>query len=270
MVGKTTSAIYECNVMHHRLTPKVHRFSYRVFYLWLDLDELRRPEAMPSLLGLNRFHLFSFYDCDHLGGGGSPVKERLLAWLVQQQMDTTQVHQVRMLTFPRVLGYIFNPVCFFFCYDKSGDPLWVVSQVTNTYKEQKLYLLDHKEPDGRFRLVTPKHFYVSPFSALDLCFDFKIRAPGEKLDIHINDRQGDELILLSSLTGERRPLHNRTLVWFLFKYPLLTLRVIFLIHWQAFLLWKKKLPVFRKAARPDLQREVLRPHPSISDTTSKP
>ncbi|HSJ04078.1 MAG TPA: DUF1365 family protein, partial [Verrucomicrobium sp.] len=103
-----------------------------------------------------------------------------------------------------------------------------------------------------------------------LCFDFKIRIPAEKLEIHIDDREQDRRVLLSSLTGTRTPLSDGRLFWFAFKYPLLTLKVIFLIHWHAMKLWMKKLPVHRKAAHPELQREVLKPHASISATTSKP
>lgn len=264
MVTPPSSAIYECEVMHHRLQPKVHRFQYRVFYLWLDLDEISSPRSRPWLLGVNRAGLFSFHDKDHLGSEEGPLKARLLRWLAGQEVAVGSITHVRLLTFPRVLGYLFNPVCFYYCFRSDGTPVCAVAQVTNTFHEQKLYLLTQQEADGRFRLLTPKHFYVSPFSDLELCFDFKLRVPGEHLEIHVDDRRGEERILLSTLKGHRRPLTASRLLWFAVKYPFLTLKVIFLIHWHALLLWAKGLPVHRKAARPDLQRDVLRPHTSLS------
>lgn len=262
-----SSALYECRVMHHRFTPREHRFDYRVFYLWLDLDELDGLHGSLRTFSRNRFNLFSFCDRDHLGLGAADVKGKLLHWLGQQGVETAQIAGIKLLTFPRVLGYIFNPVCFFFCFGGDGTPLCAVAEVTNTFREQKLYLLRERDAEGRFHLVTPKHFYVSPFSSLDLCFDFKLHVPRDTLVIRVDDREGDQRILASTLTGGRKPLTDARLLWFTVKYPLLTLRVIFLIHWHALRLWLKRLPVHRKAARPELQRDVLQPHPSITSPT---
>jgi DUF1365 family protein len=110
------------------------------------------------------------------------VKENVLQILREQQIDTAPIASIRLLTFPRVLGYIFNPVCFYYCFDAAGKPLCAVAEVTNTYKEQKPYVIRDLEADGRLRLTTPKHFYVSPFFGLELSFDFKLRIPGEHLE----------------------------------------------------------------------------------------
>lgn len=267
MVKPPSSAIYECEVMHRRLTPTVHQFRYRVFYLWLDLDDLPALDKRLRLLGHNRFKVFSFFDADHLGSEPGPVKARLLAWLATEGVDTGRIATVHLLCFPRVLGYVFNPVCFYYCHDTEGVPLCAVAQVTNTFKEQKLYLVQDQEADGRFRRIVPKHFYVSPFMDLELCFDFKLRVPREKLEIHVDDRKADERVLLSALTGTRSKLTDTRLLWCAVKYPLLTLKVIFLIHWEALRLWMKRLPVHRKAARPDLQQKVLRPHATLAANT---
>jgi uncharacterized protein len=267
MVNPAGSAIYECRVMHHRLAPKVHRFEYRVFYLWLDLDELGELDRALPLFSRNRWNLFSFRDGDHFADDGRDVKTKLLAWLDSRAFDTSRIARVKLLTFPRVLGYIFNPVCFFYCFDAAGNPVCAVAEVTNTYHEKKPYLLGEVDEGGRLRLLTPKHFYVSPFSDLGLVFDFKLRVPDERLEIHIDDREGDARVLLTSLTGTRRALGSAGLLACAIKYPLLTLRVIFLIHWHAFRLWLKRLPVRSKAANPELQRDLHRAHQSIA---SKP
>ena len=136
--------------------------------------------------------------------------------------------------------------------------------MTNTYHEMKPYLLRERDEKGRFRLTTPKHFYVSPFSDLDLHFDFKLPVPGADFDIHIDDREDGKPVLLSKLSGKRAALTDARLLWFALKYPFLTLKVIYLIHWNALLLWMKGLRVHSKSADRDLQRDVLRPHPSIS------
>ncbi len=262
------SALYECTVLHHRLVPRVHRFSYRVFYLWLDLDEIDRLSDRLRLFSRNRFSLFSFFDNDHIVKDGANVKENVLQILREDGVDTSTIAKIKLLTFPRVLGYIFNPVCFYYCFDPEGRPICAVAEVTNTFHEQKPYVLRRLEDSGGFRLTTPKHFYVSPFFGLDLNFDFRLRLPTEHLEIHIDDRDGEDRVLITHLTGKRRPLTDSALIACAFKYPLLTLRVITAIHWHAFLLWMKRLPVHKKAASPDLQRGVYRPHQSISP--SKP
>ena len=172
--------------------------------------------------------------------------------------------KILLVTLPRVFGYIFNPVSFYFISDSAGQTLCTVVQVGNTFREMKPYLIAQPTTPGFFRLITPKHFYVSPFSGLELCFDFKINVPGEQLEIHIDDRLGtaedSERTLLSSLTGKRIPLTTARLAWCTIKFPFVTLKVIFFIHWHALRLWLKKIPFHRKAAQPELQKEVYNPY----------
>lgn len=260
------SCLYECNVMHHRLEPKVHRFSYRIFMFALDLDEIDAVAKKTFGFARNRRSLYEFRDRDHLTLptlSGGTVKEHVVAWIAQQGVVLPPDVRITLVTLPRVLGYIFNPVSFYYCYDSAGAPLCAVVQVGNTFREMKPYLLRTPEPSGEFRLITPKHFYVSPFSELDLAFDFKLKPLGEHLDIHIDDRAGERRVLLSALTGRRVPLTSARLAWLTLKYPLITLKVIALIHWHALLLWLKRLPWHRKAANTQLQRDVLNPHESI-------
>jgi DUF1365 family protein len=258
------SCLYECNVMHRRLAPKEHQFSYRIFMFHLDLDEIDAVARRIPFFSRNRRGVFSFYDSDHLQEGQGTVREKLCAYLGGNGITLAEGSRAMLLTLPRVLGYIFNPVSFYFCFDAAGSPLCAVAEVGNTFGEKKLYLLPEPVSGDRFRLVVPKHFYVSPFSELDLQFDFKLRVPGDSMEIHVDDRNGEERILLSALTGKRAPLTAARLGWFAIKYPMVTLWIMTLIHWNALLLWLKRVPFHRKEARPDLQRDVLHPHPSIT------
>lgn len=260
------SCLYECEVMHHRLAPKEHQFRYKIFMFALDLDELDLVTARVRGFSRNRRNLYEFRDRDHLtvpGGESSSARENLTGWLATRGIQFPASGRITLVTLPRVLGYIFNPVSFYFCSDAAGAPLCAVVQVGNTFRELKPYLLPAPGADGAFRLVTPKHFYVSPFSELDLAFDFKLKVPSEHLELHIDDRAGDRRVLLSALTGRRVPLTSARLAWLSLKYPLITLKVIFLIHWHALLLWSKRLPWHRKSAHPDLQRDVFHPHASL-------
>lgn len=262
------SCLYECAVMHQRLAPKKHGFQYRIFLFCLDLDEIDTVADRVVGFSRNRFNLYSFRDSDHLPFPGKDVKDRLRLYLREKAVELPERARVVLITLPRVLGYIFNPVSFYFCFDEQDAPICAVAQVGNTFGEMKPYLLTDSPEPGVFRLVTPKHFYVSPFSDLELCFDFKLRLPGEELRIQIDDRAGDQKVLLSTLTGQRVALTSRALLWMTLKYPLVTLRVIFLIHWHALLLWAKRLPFHRKSANAHLQRDVMKPHASISGKSS--
>ena len=261
------SALYECRVMHHRLAPVVHHFRHRIFMFALDLDELDSSAARIPIFSRNRANLYAFRDRDHLtlpGLEGASTKENVVAWLAGEGIEFPASGRITLVTLPRVLGHIFNPVSFYFCHDGAGSPLCAIAEVGNTFGEQKPYLLRPASDDGVFRLTAPKHFYVSPFSALDLTFDFTLRVPGDRLDVQINEREGDSPVLFSSVRGVRSPLTALNLAWMSLKYPLITLKVIGLIHAHAAMLWFKRVPWHRKTANPALQRDLFRPHASIS------
>jgi hypothetical protein len=248
--------------MHHRFAPKVHHFQHDLFMFYLDLDELHLLAKKILLFGHNRKNIYSFRDSDHEPAGENPLKERIVSFLRQNGIDPGPFGRVMLLTLPRVLGYVFNPISIYYCFDEAGAPVGSVAEVGNTFREMKLFLLRREELEAgtTFKKLVPKHFYVSPFSPLDLSFDFHLRIPGNKLDIKIDDRDGEEKVLISTLAGRRAELTNRNLSWFTVKYPLVTLKVIFLIHWHALRLWLKRVTYYRKTEHAALQREVLRPH----------
>jgi len=266
--------------MHARFAPKAHRFVYRIFLFAIDLDEVDALHGMLRLFSRNRRNLYSFRDGDFLPtnepvhngpsrpavASNSSLKLRVVAHLAASGIDLTG-GRVMLVTLPRVLGYLFNPVSFYFCYDRTGAPVASLAEVTNTFKEMKPYLLGPEtRRDGVFTMRVPKQFYVSPFSDVDVAFDFTLRAPGDRLSVQIDDYVGAERMLTSTLAGPRQPLTDARLAWFTFKYPLLTLRIIGLIHWHAFRLWLKNVPWFAKSARGSEQRDLYRPHGSLTDT----
>lgn len=275
--------------MHARFSPRPHRFLYRIFLFAIDLDELDALHRRFALFSVNRANLYSFRERDFLPTGepihnGQPenssliprpssLKQRVTAFLAERGVDLAG-GRVMLVTLPRVLGYLFNPVSFYFCYDRAGAPVAALAEVTNTFKEMKPYFLGPATRAGAvgdaFALRTPKHFYVSPYSDVDVAFDFSLRAPTEKLSIQIDDYVGNERTLTSTLTGPRRELTGARLAWYMVKYPLITLRIISLIHWHAFLLWWKRVPWFAKSARPADQRGLYRPHQSIAPATTAP
>lgn len=258
------SRLFECQVMHHRFTPKRHRFAYGIFMLAVDLDELPRLARTFRLLSINGRNLFSLREADYLPTSEAPsLRARVEALAATHGVDLTG-GKIELITLPRIAGYLFNPISLYFCRDRAGTPVAAIAEVTNTFHEVKPYFLGPPTWNGHaFCLRLPKYFYVSPFSDVDVEFDFHLRPADDSLAIRIDDFIGVDRTLTSTLTGRSRPLSDRALASYLFTYPLLTLRVMLLIHWHALRLWWKRVPWFAKAARPADQRDLYRPHASL-------
>jgi len=249
--------------MHHRFSPKVHKFHYRTFMWWIDLDELHLLSRKSWLFGYNRFNLFSFYDKDHMNGelNGKTTKENIAAYLKEQGVDR-KGGKIYLLTNLRTMGYLFNPVSFYYCFNPDGSPLCAIAEVGNTYYEMKPFLLS--EFDGTsFNLRTKKYFYVSPFTNPDDEFNFSLALPGHQLNIKIDDYRDGNKFFISTLTGTKKPISTKNIIGRFIRFPFITLQVIMLIHWQALKLWIKKVPYHAKAANPELQQNVLRKHKSL-------
>ena len=252
--------------MHNRLEPKKNRFHYSVFMFYLDLDEIDGIAKKLWLLSRNRFNAFNFREKDHLQlpreapDTSKTVKEQITGYLRSEGIEIGN-GKIMLLTNLCTLGYQFNPVSFYYCFDEAGKPVCSVVEVCNTFGEMKLYLLSGKQLSGnRFHLNTTKYFYVSPFIDMDTVFDFCLDVPGEKLNIRIDDHKEGRRFFISTLTGKKKPLNDARLLWYTLRFPLITVKIITLIHWQAIILWLKKIPYFKKEDNKDLQREVLRPH----------
>lgn len=263
------SGLVECAVTHERFSPKAHRFVYRLFYFAVDLDE--RPRT--GLFSIDRWNVFSLREKDFLPlaearfngapvrGDLSTLKARALAFCAEHGVIPGEGAKVVLVTLPRLFGYHFNPVSFYFISAADGTPGGAIAEVTNTFREMKPYFVP--VVGDAFRVRVPKAFYVSPFSPLDVAFDFHLRLTEKALTAQIDDFAGSARTLHSVLAGRRLPLTTARLAWFLIKYPLVTVKIISLIHFQAFRLWLKKVPYFPKASNPGAQTNLYRPHKSI-------
>lgn len=256
------SCLYKATVMHHRFSPKRHRFNYKVFMFYVNLDELPMLEKRLTLFSLEKFNFFSFRRKEHLqflrGTKEQPHSTRVqICAYLQDNGINIKDEKIMLLTNMNVLGYNFNPVSFYFIMNKTGEPVCSVAEVSNTYREMKPFLLTKDNLlQNVFALETKKYFYVSPFLDPADQFNFRLGVPGEKLNIKIDTIKGEEKVFISTLTGKKKTLTNKALLWYSVCFPLIPLRIMFLIHWNALLLWLKKIKYHPKAANPELQRNV--------------
>lgn len=240
------------------MLPKKHMFNYNIFMFYLNLDEIDELAKNNLLISRNRFNIFSFRDNDYFKEKqGNSVKEKVIHYLNTQNINLTG-GKIMLLTHLRTMGYIFNPVSFYFCFNNEGKPVCVVAEITNTFKEMKLFLLKKFE-NGRFEEQHQKLFYVSPFIGLDDWFDFRLKIPGEKLDIHIDDFRDGNKFFFSTLNGNKKPITNSQLFLYMLRYPMVTLKIIVLIHWQALKLWLKGINYHKKNENQQLQQQVINP-----------
>ena len=244
------SSLYESTVMHHRVRPFRHRFTYRVFSLLLDLDEIGELGRKLRLFSHNRFNLFSFRDRD-FGDGGKPRAwvERVLA----EKGHDFQVGRIQLLCFPRVLGYVFNPLSVYYVRDTSGVLRAILYEVTNTYRDRHSYLLPVTGAGGTIRQECDKNLYVSPFIGMEARYHFRLAEPGETLSVAIREEAPEGNILFAALSGVRKPLTDGILARMFIRHPLMTLKVIGGIHWEALKLWRKGARVLRHPAPPDTE-----------------
>ena len=247
-------------VMHRRFRPAAHQFIYPVFFCVLPLSGIEQVGS--ALFSVNHFNLFSFRFDDHGARDGSHP----LPW-IRQLLDKNGIvadGEISLQCFPRVLGFVFNPVSFWFCQNRAGELMAVLAEVSNTFGEHHNYLLAHA--DGRAigdgeEIQRNKVFHVSPFMAIAGHYRFRFyaraepgQAPTRRLAcIDHSDAGGD--LLHTALSGEARPLAIRSLLKAFFSYPLLTFGVVLRIHWQALRLWLKRVPFFTK------------PEPPLEETT---
>ncbi|NND37216.1 MAG: DUF1365 domain-containing protein [Gammaproteobacteria bacterium] len=264
------SGIYRCRIAHRRSRPRRHALSYGAFYLLLDLDELDQLHRRLKWFSVNSFNLLSHFDRDH--GGGS--NQSLRAW-VEGHLADAGVHlnggRIEILCLPRILGYAFNPISVYYCYDADERIRAILYEVNNTFSERHTYLFTiANENANEQRLMKhdcPKRFYVSPFIGVEGRYHFRIRRPGDKIYLHIHQTDDDGPLLDAWVRGDRLPLTDRNLIATLFRYPLLSLKVIGGIHWEALKLWMKGIGLRDRPAPPKqpvttITAEGVKPRPN--------
>jgi len=259
------SAAYTGTVVHARQRPTAHRLRYRVFYLLLDLDELPVLDRQSRLFAHNRSGLFSFHDRDHGARNGSALPD----W-VEMQLRAAGIEidhgRIQLLCMPRMLGYVFNPLSVYYCYDGDGRLAAVLYQVSNTFRESHTYLVPVQDEPGRvLHHSFAKELHVSPFVPMDCRYDITLRPPGPDTSIVIRETDPHGPLLAATFHGARQNLDDRFLATTLVRFPLLTLKVIGGIHWEALRLWLKRTPVFRHPPKPAHSVTIVTGKTSILD-----
>jgi DUF1365 family protein len=257
MIQKQHPCIYEGHVMHKRLIPFIHEFVYRVFYLWLDLDHIDATAKSLKLFSLNRFNVYSFHDKDHGKRDGSSIRPWIETHLQQKDFVDCIGGKIFVLCYPRIFGYVFNPLTLYFCYNHEGILRAILHEVKNTFGDQHGYLLAVPS----LHATTPiqqhctKIFHVSPFLSMPARYDFTLQEPDETLSIVIKQTQEEGLMLVAGLTGKKKSLSDKRLLLNLIRYPLMTVKIIASIHYEAFHLWRKGAKFF------------CRPEPPLNDVS---
>lgn len=244
-------AVLDATVMHRRLRPRENSFRYPVSYLALDLDRI--DAAAGRWLAVDQPGLVAFHRRDHGARDGSDLRPWLARLLAEHGLAACCDGSATLMTMPRMLGYVFNPVSFWLCRDRAGGLRAVLCEVRNTFGEAHCYLVSHD--DGR--CIEPaawlqgrKVFHVSPFLPVEGHYRFRFRAEAEhiRIDIHYHDAQG--LILATSVGGRCLPLSDGTVLRRFLARPTMTLGVVARIHWQALHIWRKRATFYRKPSPP--------------------
>lgn len=255
------SKIYSALVSHTRLFPVKNQFLYRVGTFLLDLDELDGLDKNVYFFGKNRFSLFSFWEKDHLHYGEGSLKAQILSFLKDSGVSSN-ISKVYIVTNLRVFGYVFNPVCFYFCFDENAKMVCTIAEVGNTYGEIKPYvgLVDNQaigtisHPESFMRVQ--KNFYVSPFIPLNSEFEFRLNFPKDKLSIGVDSFEDGKRVLTTAFVGEKKSFSSWNMFILFCRYPFITVQIIALIHFQAFKLWIKRVPYIKKNENIEIQTGV--------------
>ncbi len=230
------SNIYNGHVIHTRFKPVKHFLKYKTFSLFIDLDELELLDKKFKIFSFNKFNIFSFHNKDHGERNGKSLKEWVLYNLKKFRIEKN-INRIKLLCYPRIFGYVFNPLSIFYCYENNILKA-VFYEVKNTFNEQHTYIFKIKD-DKNIQQSCKKKFYVSPFMDMKTFYNFELKPPADKLSVLIKQTDKNGLILTALQTGERKNFSSKQLIINFFKYPLMTLKIISAIHFEALLLWKK-------------------------------
>ena len=239
-----TSFIYNGTVIHKRFKPKIHFFKYKVFSLLIDLSELDILDKKINFFSYNKFNLISFFDKDHGERDGSSLIKWVKKNLRDNQIDSEHI-RIKLLCYPRILGYVFNPLSVFYVYNNDEKLISILYEVKNTFGEQHTYIFK-VENNNLLQHNCVKKFHVSPFIEMDCNYFFRILKPAEKISVIIDQYQSNEKILYASQDGKRTNLTSSELMKSYLKHPLMTFKIISAIHFEAFKLWTKGIKFIKK------------------------
>ena len=246
MSAAAASAIYHGHIRHRRHAPHAHAFSYPMFFMYLDLDELDRVFARRWFWSVGR-------RSDYHGDPDVPLADAVRA-TVRERIGRAPDGPIRLLTHLRYFGHCFNPVSFYYCYAADGVTLDViVAEITNTpWRERHAYVLPASAGErhgNTLHFAFDKQFHVSPFLPMQRHYDWRFQPPGENLRVHMDVNRDDGCDFDATLVLARRPINGATLAFALLRHPLLTMRVVLAIHWQAFIIWCRQNPVYDHPTR---------------------
>ena len=239
-----TSAIYNGTVIHKRFKPKLHFFKYKVFSLLIDLSELKILDKNISFFSYNKFNLISFFDKDHGDRDGTSLVEWVKKNLNENKINHENI-KIKLLCYPRILGYVFNPLSVFYVYNENNELISIFYEVKNTFGEQHTYIFETKD-QKLIKNKCDKKFYVSPFIDMECEYNFSVTKPGDSISVIINQHDKEGKLLFASQDGLRQDLTSKNLIINYLKHPLMTFKVIVAIHYEAFKLWFKKVKLVKK------------------------
>lgn len=235
------AALYVGDVMHARLKPMGHRFSYRVMSLLIDLDRLAAADRQSALFGVNRAALYSFHEADHGARDGSPLRAYVQRCAAEHGIDLTG-GRVLLLCYPRLLGYTFNPLSVYFGYRADGELALLIYEVRNTFGDIHPYVLPvhaQQRSEAGVRQQHDKLFYVSPFIEMAMRYHFRVSPPDQSVKLRILETDGEGPLLAATFSGRRRALNTAQLLRAFVAFPLVTFKIMAAIHWEALRLWLK-------------------------------
>ena len=244
----SASAIYRGTIRHRRYAPNAHAFSYPIFMMYVDLAELPDLFAGRWFWSVNRRNLAEFRRTDFHGEPEADLAESVRR-TVALSCGSRPPGPIRLLTHLRYFGYSFNPVSFYYCFEADGETLHsVLAEITNTpWRDRRAYVLPARKAErheSALRWQFNKDFHVSPFLPMDLRYDWRFQTPGEALRVHMDVADAEQRQFDATLVLDRAPVTAGNLAWALLRFPLLTLKILWSIHWQALLIYCKRNPVY--------------------------
>tara|TARA_B100000427_G_scaffold115310_1_gene95781 strand:- start:247 stop:1020 length:774 start_codon:yes stop_codon:yes gene_type:complete len=239
------SCIYNGKVIHKRFKPKEHYFKYNVFSLLIDLSELKQIEKEINFFSYNKFNLISFFDVDHGPRDGSSLEKWVQINLKKIGILNDKI-KIKLLCYPRIFGYVFNPLSIFFIYDENHHLISILYEVKNTFGEQHTYVFKTKADNILIENSCNKKFHVSPFIEMNCKYFFKVLNPKEKLSVIINQNDDNGKLLYASQDGFKKELNTKNLILSYISHPLMTFKIIGAIHLEALKIWLKGVKFVKK------------------------